>query len=309
MKKASSKKLLVILLLLTLICLGEALFANSEKKESGEKGGDHMAEVFSYKDKNKDGVISKDEWPYGEDYFKKIDKDGDGKLSLEEFKAKEKGEDKVWDKEGKSLLFKDKDNNGLITLEEWKGTPEEFQSFDADQNGSLSGEESKAALELGKEFHHGCMKAYQNKKMSDMDTDKNGSISLSEWKCSPKEFAKLDKDQNGSLSEEEAKRCCKAFKDFQSFHKMECHKDGKMGCDLAKFNPKEIFSSKDKNKDGMLSTEEWQGCPNEFKSIDQNGDGSLSLEEFEAKHQDKKMDSKSPGECPKESGEKKENNK
>lgn len=321
MKKAFSTKLVVILLFLTLACLGGAVFAGSEKHESKEKEGDHLAlekhgseekegdhmvQVFSYKDKNQDGVITKEEWPYSEDYFKKIDTDGDGNVSLDEFKGKEKGEHKVYSKGEKTLLFKDKDKNGLIVQEEWKGTPEEFQSFDADQNGSLSKEECKAALELGKDFHHGCISKYFNKKLCGMDADKNGSLSLAEWKCRPKEFEKLDKDQNKSISEEELKACCQLSKGFKSFHKMECHKAGKMKGDSAKANLKDIFSHKDKNQDGIISAEEWPGCPKAFKTMDKNGDGGLSSEEFESKHQFKKMDSKAPGGCPKAAGEKKE---
>lgn len=274
MKNVMLNKMVVLLLLLTFVSFSGAVFAGEEYHAAKENTGEHMEKVFSYKDKNKDGIISKEEWPGPEDYFKKLDVDNDGKLSLDEFKAKEKGSDKECPKGGENLLFKDVDGNGIITKEEWKGTPEEFQSFDGDQNGSLSKEECQAALELGKEFHHGCISKFCKTTTELMDTDKNGEISLEEWKCSPKEFARLDKDKNGSLSKDEAALCCKAMKDFQSFHKNEC--------------PKALFDSKDADKNGAISLEEFKGAKEDFDKLDADKNGSLSMEEITSCHKESK---------------------
>ena len=59
--------------------------------------------------------------PDPEEVFKKRDKDGDGKLSLEEFLGKRKDEDKV--KAEKVFKRKDKDSDGFLTLEEFKAKP------------------------------------------------------------------------------------------------------------------------------------------------------------------------------------------
>ena len=128
--------------------------------------------------------------------------------------------------------------------------------------------------------------------MTDMDTDKNGLISLDEWKGCPKEFKKLDKDESGSLSKEEIKGSSQFFKDFKAYHKKACFKKGK-------FDAKKKFSYKDKNKDGILSSEEWPGCPDEFKKMDKNEDGGISLEEFELKFQFKGKEDKESKECKK----------
>ena len=50
--------------------------------------------------------------------FKKRDKDGDGKLSLEEFKGKLKGEKAT--KAETAFKKKDKNNDGYLTFEEFK---------------------------------------------------------------------------------------------------------------------------------------------------------------------------------------------
>lgn len=54
-----------------------------------------------------------------EEAFKKLDKDADGSVSLEEFKASPKGQ-KDPAKAEESFKKKDKDSNGKLTLEEFK---------------------------------------------------------------------------------------------------------------------------------------------------------------------------------------------
>ena len=56
--------------------------------------------------------------PSPEEAFKKMDKNGDSKLSLEEFKGKRQG-DKA-DKAEANFKRKDKDKDGSLTLEEFK---------------------------------------------------------------------------------------------------------------------------------------------------------------------------------------------
>ena len=58
------------------------------------------------------------EKPTPEQQFKRMDKNSDGKLSLEEFKGKREG-DKATKAEA-TFKRKDKDNDGSLTLDEFK---------------------------------------------------------------------------------------------------------------------------------------------------------------------------------------------
>jgi len=59
------------------------------------------------------------EKPSPEEQFKKMDKNGDGKLSLDEFKGKRQGDKAT--KAEETFKKKDKDNDGSLSLEEFKG--------------------------------------------------------------------------------------------------------------------------------------------------------------------------------------------
>jgi Ca2+-binding EF-hand superfamily protein len=58
------------------------------------------------------------EKPSPEETFKRLDKNGDGKLSLEEFKGKRQGEKAT--KAEETFKKKDKDSDGFLTLDEYK---------------------------------------------------------------------------------------------------------------------------------------------------------------------------------------------
>ncbi len=55
--------------------------------------------------------------PTAEERFKKLDKDGDGKLTMEEYKGKKTGEKA--EAAEKDFKARDKDNDGFLTLDEF----------------------------------------------------------------------------------------------------------------------------------------------------------------------------------------------
>jgi len=57
--------------------------------------------------------------PTPEERFKKLDKDGDGKLTFAEFKGKQTDEEKA----KKAFDAKDANKDGSLTLEEFKAAP------------------------------------------------------------------------------------------------------------------------------------------------------------------------------------------
>ena len=90
------KKLITVIAALA-VGVTFATAADAEKKGEAKKGGHNPEETFKKLDTNGDGSVSLDEFKAGpmgkkdptkaEEMFKKRDTNGDGKLSMEEFSA------------------------------------------------------------------------------------------------------------------------------------------------------------------------------------------------------------------------------
>jgi len=93
-------------------------------------------------DKDKNGSISRDEWVRDPQLFDRLDANKDGALSTDELsqavrqRVRERGDDR-W----KRL---DKDGNGSISREEWPRNPEVFDRLDTNKDGILTREELAA---------------------------------------------------------------------------------------------------------------------------------------------------------------------
>lgn len=103
---------------------------------------------FEKRDKNQDGKLDKEE--FKSKSFDRFDKDKDGFISLEEYKKvhrarrrykAKKGNNKrrMWPK--KWIKLRDKNKDGKVGKDEFKGKPEFFAKFDTDKDGFLSLEE------------------------------------------------------------------------------------------------------------------------------------------------------------------------
>lgn len=106
----------------------------------------------------------------------------------------------------------DKDGDGKVTLDEAKAPQmEQFGKIDADGNGALSAEEAGASFK--EKVPPEMLEAMQERGMPDpgetfvknLDTDGNGSVDLDEYEQpTRKSFAQMDQDGDGSATKEEA---------------------------------------------------------------------------------------------------------
>lgn len=105
-----------------------------------------LAEVFSDADRNNDRVLSRTEW-YGDlQTFERIDRNDDGRISLDEFLgepvAGTTGEEQPFDE-------LDRNGNGVITLNEWTASRDAFTDLDSDNDGVVTRREYEQRVHTG----------------------------------------------------------------------------------------------------------------------------------------------------------------
>lgn len=209
----------------------------------------------------------------------------------------------------------DRNNDGKITRDEWRGNDRSFSVHDRNGDGVISGKEVKEALRA---------EGYDD--FLDIDQDRNGRISLEEWRWDEADFERMDDDHDGSLTRREylhtppddienidigalghnnlltgnADAPDTLFRKFDldsdgvisrtefnadkhAFGRLDTNNDGKLlrqefidRCgDLER-----SFNLADSDQDGRVSREEWRGRKKAFGRLDANGDDHLSLVEF-----------------------------
>jgi len=132
----------------------QKVFAAGAPQAQGAESGPMMnAERLKKLDKNGDGFISKDEFPNGAPpFFDRLDLNKDGKIGPVELQAMaamtqnpaakaESGNDP-----DSRLKQMDKDADGKISRQEWAGAEAMFKRMDKDGDGSLSEAEQKNAV-------------------------------------------------------------------------------------------------------------------------------------------------------------------
>ncbi|MCX7004802.1 MAG: EF-hand domain-containing protein [bacterium] len=104
-------------------------------KKCAAGGKPEPGAFFARMDKNGDGQVSKDEFPGPADVFTKLDKNGDGVISKDEA-PKHPGPPP-------EMRFKEMDTNadGKISKDEFKGPAEVFTKLDANSDGVLTKDE------------------------------------------------------------------------------------------------------------------------------------------------------------------------
>jgi Ca2+-binding EF-hand superfamily protein len=102
------------------------------------RGGLNGEKRMKTMDINNDGQISRDEWKGRPEAFNRIDKNGDGSLTQEEFATAARNH-------AGRLNQMDTNNDGKISRDEWKGNPKRFDRLDANGDGVITKEEIRGA--------------------------------------------------------------------------------------------------------------------------------------------------------------------
>jgi Ca2+-binding EF-hand superfamily protein len=96
---------------------------------------------FAEIDKDGDGKISKDEFNGPEPLFARIDADGDGMISKDEASKFQPGQGAGAGMVTRRILGMDKDGDGKVSRDEFTGPPANFDRFDANKDGFITPDE------------------------------------------------------------------------------------------------------------------------------------------------------------------------
>ena len=147
---------------------------------------------FTSMDHNRDNRISANEWHFDMETFRRVDRNRNDSLSLQEFI----GEGTEDDLRSDNFDDIDRNNNGRIERAEWYGGASDFTWLDKNRDGVLTRYEvagSQASLDTFDEYNN-------------LDFDRDGRLERAEWHWSTASFNQRDTNRDGILSRAEFDR-------------------------------------------------------------------------------------------------------
>ena len=144
------------------------------------------ASSFATIDHNRDNRISEAEWHHGYEVFRRVDRNGDGFLSRQEFLASDMDDDRE-----DSFDNLDANGDGRVTRDEWHGSADAFNLLDRNDNNVLTRAEVIGNPRAGGD------------RFSSLDMNRDDRLTLEEWHWSRRSFNQQDANGDGVITRRE----------------------------------------------------------------------------------------------------------
>jgi len=220
---------------------------------------------FEAMDRNRDGIITQDEWQGSNRSFEVHDWDGNGRLEGTEVRpgarraAKWEESDHApnrteryvsWTAAGFNNLDHNRDRR--ISQNEWHYDQETFRRVDRNRDGALD-EAEFAGEDVDVDVDDD-----RGDNFDDLDMNNNGRVERNEWHAGANEFNRLDANRDGVLSRFEV-----------------------VGGQETTGDTWDQFAGLDYDRNGSIARDEWHWSLGSFDKRDLNRDGALSRREFD----------------------------
>jgi Ca2+-binding EF-hand superfamily protein len=160
----------------------------------------------------------------------------------------------------------DRDGDGVITRDEFRGNLRSFRQYDLNHDGVLSGEEIWVPLDraVARDRAGTSRRDDPASTFNRADSNGDGLLSRGEWYGDAQTFERVDRNNDGRISRTEFL--------------------GDADSDDA-IDERPSFAELDSNRNGVLTANEWRGDRETFLSLDTDGDRVLTRAEFNAQRE------------------------
>jgi Ca2+-binding EF-hand superfamily protein len=152
----------------------------------------------------------------------------------------------------------DRNGDGVVTRDEWRGADRAFRNHDWNGDGVLSGDEVRAGRQAP-DSPSGEHIAWTEEQFQQLDRNHDGRLSRHEWNFDQARFDRADHDGNGQVTRSE----------FLG------------GVDMDDEPAGLRFERLDANADNRITRDEWRSSLESFNARDVNQDGVLTRRELE----------------------------
>ena len=154
----------------------------------------------------------------------------------------------------------DRNNDGVVTRQEWNGSARSFEVHDWNNDGRLSGEEVRVGAQRNTNWEtadHNPNRLERNlswtrNAFTNLDHNRDGRLTDNEWHFDRETFLRVDRNRDNAINV--AEFLGEGVEDLRG----------------------DNFDDLDRNNNGRVERTEWYGGANEFRGLDRNRDGILT---------------------------------
>lgn len=188
----------------------------------------------------------------------------------------------------KRFAAMDRNGDGVITLDEWRGNERSFRNHDWNDDGRLSGDEVRPGAARPSRWDDRSIPDsieqgddYTPERFRALDHDADGRLARGEWHGRSEFFTRLDRNRDGFLTV--AEYTGEDIDAEDRFSDLDANDDGRLTRDEW-HGGAGVFDALDGNRDGVLTRAEALGSEggagDAFRNVDANGDGAIGRNEW-----------------------------